>query len=340
MIRNAIWKSNPVYPLYDQIFNRHQTVPAEPQNDLQMSDPDADLPPQSKPKSTPWGSLAMRRVIYGESWWEIALIPVRIFFQGQDDNPKYFDGKLSPFLLLLPFFAFLQTTRHSAALKSEKKIFVFFAIIYVLYTFCATSIRIRYIAPIIPPLIILAIFGFHNMVFAMTNRWQKRRPWLTRTGILFLGAVVLSVNGIYMVQQFNYVQPFTYLSGQVSRDAYIEKYRPEYLIYRYANLSLPEHSKILGLFLGNRRYYCDRELIFGLNEFHKSVHQSDSAQILFMALKVKGYTHVLIRFDLFSWWADKQLGAAKKEMLQAFFGTYLEPIVSKNGYGLFALKTI
>ena len=59
-----------------------------------------------------------------------------------------------------------------------------------------------------------------------------------------------------------------------------------------------------------------------------------------MALKNKGYTHVIIRFDLFNWWADKQLGAAKKEMLQAFFAAYLEPIFKKNGYGLFALKTI
>jgi hypothetical protein len=91
--------------------------------------------------------------------------------------------------------------------------------------------------------------------------------------------------------------------------------------------------------LGNRRYYCDRELIFGQNEFHKSVRQSDSAQILFMDLKENGYTHIIIRFDLFNWWADKQLGAAKKDMLQAFFATYFEPIVSKNGYGLFALKT-
>ena len=340
MIRNTIWKSNPVYPLYDPIFNRSQTVPAEPQNDLQMSDPDADLPGPSTVKSTPWGSLAMRRVIYGESWWEIALIPVRIFFQGQDDNPRHFDGKLSPFLLLLPFFAFRQTTRPSTALQTEKKFFIFFALLFVLYTFCTTSIRIRYITPIIPPLVIMAVFGFHNIVSAMTNRWQKKRPGVTKTVIPFLGAVVLSVNGIYMVQQFHYVRPFTYLSGQVSRDAYIEKYRPEYPIYRYANRHLPKHSKILGLFLGNRRYYCDRELIFGQNEFHKSVRQSDSAQILFMDLKENGYTHIIIRFDLFNWWADKQLGAAKKEMLQAFFATYLEPIVSKNGYGLFALKII
>jgi 4-amino-4-deoxy-L-arabinose transferase-like glycosyltransferase len=339
MIRNYVWKSNPIYPLYDQIFNRYQTMPAEPQDELQALEPDTASQPESQAKPSPWGSLAMRRVIYGESWWEIALIPVRIFFQGQDDNPRRFDGKLNPFLFLLPFFAFFQINTNTATLQTEKKFLMFFALLFVLYTFCTTSIRIRYIAPIISPLVILSMFGFSNMTSAFLKRWKNLPNGFSKSFIIFLGGAVLAYNGLYIVQQFNYVQPFRYLSGQLSRDAYIEKYRPEYSIYQYANRHLTDRSKILGLFLGNRRYYCDRELIFGQNEFLESVHQADSAQILFMDLKETGYTHVIIRFDLFNWWTEKQLDVAKKELLQAFFTAYLEPIVAKNGYGLFSLKT-
>ncbi len=340
MIRNYVWKANPIYPLYDQIFNRHIPVSADSEIDPQFLGSEHVSQPQAKAKSTAWGSLAMRKVIYGESSWEIALIPVRIFFQGQDNNPKYFDGKLSPFLFFLPFFAFVPLNKHPSSLRTEKKTFIFFSILYILYAFSTTSIRIRYIAPIIPPLVILSIFGFYNIVSAVTNRWKNLPNWFSKFFILFLGGALFAYNGLYIVQQFNYVQPFSYLSGQVSRDAYIAKYRPEYTIYQYANRSLPDSSKILGLFLGNRRYYSDRELIFGVNEFHESIRRSDSADILFMDLKENGYTHVIIRFDLFNWWTNRQFSEGKKEMLKVFFTTYLEPILSNNGYGLFELRKI
>jgi hypothetical protein len=338
MIRNYIWKANPIYPLHDHIFNRPKPVSLEPQIDPQMLGLDVDSQPPSDVNSSAWGSFAMRSVIYGESWWEIALIPVRIFFQGQDNNPKHFDGKLSPFLLLLPFFTFFQATRDSATLRIEKKIFIFFAILVVMYTFCTTSIRIRYIAPIIPPLIILSVFGLHNIVSAFTNRWEKLPKWLPKSCIIILGGAIVTYNGLYIIRQFNYVQPFSYLSGQVSRDAYIEKYRPEYAVYQFANRRLPGNSKLLALFLGNRRYYCDREVIFGVKEFQESVNRFDSADILRMELKERGYTHIIIRFDLFNWWAGKQFGDSKNEMLREFFAAYLEPVLSQNGYGLFTLR--
>ena len=338
MIRNYIWQANPIYPLYDSIFNRHKPVSADSQADPQNFGNDADTQPQAKAKSSVWGSFAMRSVIYDESWWEIVLIPIRIFFQGQDNSPKHFDGKLSPFLLLLPIFAFFRTTDHSAELRMEKKVFIFFAILLVLYTFCTTSIRIRYIAPIIPPLVILSMFGFHNIVSAFTNRWENLPDWLPKSSILLLGVGILAYNVLYIVGQFNYVQPFSYLSGQVSRDAYVEKYRPEYAVYQYANRRLPGSSKILALFLGNRRYYSEREMIFSVKEFQKSVNRSDSADTLRMDLKKRGYTHIMIRFDLFDWWTGRQFGERKKQMLKAFSAIHLEPLFSKNGYGLFALR--
>ncbi|MGD8993379.1 MAG: phospholipid carrier-dependent glycosyltransferase, partial [Desulfobacterales bacterium] len=253
MIRNYVWKSNPIYPLYNQIFNRDMLPVSDSQIEQQIPESDASTHPPSKAKPTRWGSFAMRSVIYGESWWEIALIPVRIFFQGQDNSPKHFDGKLTPFLLLLPLCAFFQNPGHSASLRIEKKIFLFFALFFVMYTFCTTSIRIRYISPILPALIILSTFGFHNLVSALTKRWDNLPKGFSTACIAVIGGALFAYNGAYIVQQFHYVQPFSYISGQLDRDAYIVKYRPEYSIYQYANRNLPDSSKILGLYLGNRR---------------------------------------------------------------------------------------
>ncbi len=91
------------------------------------------------------------------------MIPVRIFFEGQDNLPQYFDGKLNPFLFFLPFFAFLSFKKNTPMIKAEKKILLAFAVLYLLFAFFKTDMRIRYIAPIIPPLVILAMYGLHQI---------------------------------------------------------------------------------------------------------------------------------------------------------------------------------
>ena len=58
------------------------------------------------------GPFNIRKLVYGEKWWETVIIPVRIFFHGKDNNPKYFDGRLNPYLFLLPFFAFINFRIH------------------------------------------------------------------------------------------------------------------------------------------------------------------------------------------------------------------------------------
>ena len=64
---------------------------------------------QSAPRNAFW----IRKNEYNESFLQTVTIPIRAFFQGMDDNPKYFDGKLNPLLLILPFFAFIRS--HNAS---------------------------------------------------------------------------------------------------------------------------------------------------------------------------------------------------------------------------------
>jgi hypothetical protein len=108
MIRNYIWTANPVYPLYNSYFNPPEAV-ADSATGAGLKQSSSNIKStRHNDDSSPWGSFAIRKVIYNEAWWQIALIPVRIFFQGRDDDPRFFDGKLNPFLFLLPLFAFFQ----------------------------------------------------------------------------------------------------------------------------------------------------------------------------------------------------------------------------------------
>ena len=63
MIRNYLWTNNPLYPLYDHLFNPHNDT------DRQAI-----------------GLFAYRSLLYHETWWEMLLLPVRVFFQGREEG--------------------------------------------------------------------------------------------------------------------------------------------------------------------------------------------------------------------------------------------------------------
>ncbi|CAB1059582.1 hypothetical protein D1BOALGB6SA_4344 [Olavius sp. associated proteobacterium Delta 1] len=337
MIRNYVWQGNPIYPLYHNLFSipRSESIRMPAGNQNLKSEKESE--PASVPKPTRWSSLAIRRLLYGESWWEIALIPVRIFFQGQDGNPKYFDGKLNPFLFILPIFAFVKLKTIPTNLRTEQMIFASFAVLYLLYASANYSVRIRYIAPIIPPLIILAMYGLHRINSMITGKFSVPARKIAVLSVLAVAAWMFGMNGAYLLRQFQHIDPLSYLSGRLDRDAYIERYRPEYAALRYANDNLPNRSKILAIFLGNRLYYSDREMIFGDRFFQNSVKRATRPADILAELKQNDISHILIRHDLFNSWSNRQLEDNNKKILARFIGSHMHRIFSKGGYGLYRL---
>ncbi|MBU3950592.1 MAG: glycosyltransferase family 39 protein, partial [Proteobacteria bacterium] len=215
-VRNYIWTGNPVYPLYNSAFNINSENTCI--NSLELKNGEnQNLSP-----------LEYRRLIDHESWWEILLIPVRIFFEGKDNDFKYFDGKLTPVLFFLPMFAFVGILKTRNSIKHEKIVLLGYAVFFILISLSATVARIRYLAPAIPALVILSIFGIHGIVCFMKE--NPTRHIANKAGTIFIlfvfiFQVVFCIN--YLVNQYNYVQPFPYLLGKISRQDYISSYRPE-----------------------------------------------------------------------------------------------------------------
>ncbi len=314
LIRNYVWTGNPIYPLYDNLINQ--------------THPDA---------FNALGPFAIRKIIYKESGWQIALIPLRIFFQGLDGNPQYFDGRLNPYLFVLPFFAFLKHPKNPSLFRTEKMILLTYSILYLSFAFVRVDMRIRYIAPIIPPLVILSVFGLKQI------KTMFRGPSLGMASKIFSGSVWVGVsilllfNAIYIWGQFNTVAPFDYINGKIGREAYIEKYRPEYSALKYANQNLPEDVKILSLFLGQRLYYSDREMRFDIDLFQKTIKHARSAEVILRDLKEKGFTHLLVGRVLFDQWVHINFDKRQKRLLREFFKNDVKSIFSKGGYALFQL---
>ena len=319
MIRNYLWTNNPIFPLYNHWFN-----------------------PQDVTDRQSIGLFAYRSLVYHETWWQIALLPVSIFFQGQDGIPQYFDGRLNPFLFFLPFFAFYGIRRDPAIIRNEKKIMLSFVVLFFAFAFFSSSLRIRYISPVIPPLVILSIFGCRKMIEAI-RKFNPRSARIIGLAIIFvILSFALWLNANYILHQYKYVNPFNYLDGTLTRDEYIEKYRFEYPTLRYINKNLPEDTRILFIFLGNRGYYCNREYIFDMNNNKSILRQflkmSDSAEDLLLRLKRMEITHLLISYNIFNRWKKNSFTIKEQELLKRFFEKHVRLLYFKWGYGVSRLE--
>ena len=315
MIRNVIWTGNPIYPLYDHWFN-----------------------PQSNEATSSVGPFAFRALIYHESWWQIALLPLRVFFQGQDGIPQYFDGKLNPFLLLLPVTAFLMTRQEAWPLKREKNILLAFAVLFFAFAFFRLDLRIRYISPIIPPLILLSVLGVKNIMDRIVD--LKKGGIGRAVIILLISALIfaLALNGRYIFYQFRYVEPFAYLQGHLGRDAYISKYRPEYPALLYINRHLPSNALVLFIFVGNRGYYCERDYMFDEHLMGEVFLRSKPPEEMVQMLRDKGITHLLIYERLFEKWIRDNLPEGDRHVISEFFKGYVRVRYHEKGFSVIALE--
>lgn len=322
MLRNWTWKQNPVYPLYNSVFNPPIAQPTlEPTN--------------AEDTPAPHNAFGIRKNVYGESILQTVTIPIRAFFQGQDDNPQFFDGKLNPFLLFLPFFAFirLKTSARSAPL-AHRGILVGFSVLFVLFVLFSSDFRIRYMAPAIPAIIVLAVFGIHNL-------WQKTDGSAALLRNTVRSLVVLSImsallyNGAYITEQFSFIRPFDYLTGQVDRDTYVSRYRAEHPVMVHANNTLPEGARVLCLSIGDRTYYLNRQSHLA-EDFYDRTNGKYSIKELLIKMRRNGTTHIILNSDVYLDWA-KELPLHEQAVFATVFKEHTKLLYEVNGVQLLQL---
>jgi 4-amino-4-deoxy-L-arabinose transferase-like glycosyltransferase len=325
MARNYAWKQNPVYPLFDRAFN-------PPKNgDSEATGGRADT---IRPGL---GVFVIREGIYHETWWEIALVPLRIFFEGEDGSPKHFDGKLNPFLFLFPGFAFWRMREEQEGARTEKKILLAFVVLFFAIAFFTSDLRIRYIAPIIPVLVVLTVLGAEKLHRAIEKQEGRLGKHVAFALLFSALAWALAYNGRYVVAQFKEVEPFGYISGAVSRDAYLERHRPEYAAVRFINRDLPQDAKVMLLFLGDRGYYCDRDYVLGEGLLGTLFLESKAPADILAGLEREKVTHLFISAPFFKRWAGTSLSDVEKNKLNEFFGKYTRILFNRNGFYVLGL---
>jgi hypothetical protein len=269
--------------------------------------------------------LTRRTLLYGEGLLDFLTIPIRIFFQGKDDIPRYFDGELNPvFLFFFPFVWGVQKERWLGGLLG-------FVALYFLFTLLLVDMRARYILPTLPPLAVLAALGIRRA-------GKGRGKWLT--GLILAGC--LFWNASYLYGHIQKAELGLYLLGKESREAYLSRKLADFDLWHFANHRLPADAKVMMYFLGNRGYYSDREYIYedyySGRELKLFLSRSPSAQRLVEYFRERRITHIALRQDLFNQFIEANLLSPEKEAWVEFRTRHLRLMYEGKGYQLYQIQ--
>jgi hypothetical protein len=323
LIKNFILTGNPLYPLYQSVF----------------SAPAASLPTtyaEVAAENSGGGIFKMRYLLYGDSFWETLLIPLRFFLQGQDHTARYFDGVLNPVLIFLVPFAFM-----NMKMKTDKIFFLAFAVFFILLAFFMDKHRIRYILPAVPFVIMLTVMGFNN-IFNWILDQKKTLQMLGLAAFVVVLIGTIGFNAVYAKNYFMNVAPVNFILNKESRDQFISRHVGSYPAVQYINRHTPENSKIRLIFLAGRGYYLNRSYednaSFGMDIIRQLVSHAHDKKEFQMYLKSLNCTHFLMRYDLFQKFLRDSFSPEELNRLSARLSETVVVIYRDNYHALFQLR--
>ena len=323
LIKNYILTGNPFYPLMRGIFNVSSFVTDEGTRSIVYG-------------HTYMGLFQMRESMFGEGFIEALLIPLRYFFQGQDNSARYFDGVLNPLLILLAPFAFM-----NKQFLRDKLFLLILAVFIILTTTYLDAIRIRYILPAIPFLCILCVIGFINLL-NWSMGLSKHIRYVLAALILSAFTLALSQNAFYIKNYYLNIAPWNYVTGRESRDDFVSRHSSSYPVIKYINESTPKNSRIRLLFLGRRGYYLDRiyeaDWNMGMNFIRSFVNISSDPDAFQKRLNALGHTHWLVRMDLLRNFLQDNYSEDKIKLFFQRVRESMDMVYSKDGYTVFQIK--
>jgi hypothetical protein len=326
LIKNAFLTGNPLYPLFKNIFAI--SIGSMGGND-------------SVSGNTSIGFFTIREILYGENFWETMMIPLRIFFQGQDNSIRYFDGVLNPVLIIFSPWAFMNKSFYR-----DKLLFACFAIFFTLTVFFLEQKAFymeqmtRYILPVIPFLSILTVMGLINMInWIMKLPVRYRKLYVAVVLCIFIG--IMGKNAIYIKNYYHNFGPTNYILGKESRDEFITRHNSSYQAIKYINTNTPENARIRLIFLAGRGYYLDRTYdegdSYGIGDVKGLAANAREDKSFQKYLHSLGCTHILVRMDLFIKFLNDNYSMETKDHLFRQMKKSTEMIYNDSGYAVFKL---
>lgn len=332
-LKNYLQTGNPFYPLFGGFFkslHHHPIVEATSRQTIE--------------KSQQISFFKMREVMYGESFWETLLIPIRMFFQGKDNSYQYFQGALNPVLIIFSPFIFL-----NKRYGKDKFCFLIFTVFFIAMAFFLTAKQVRYILPVLPFLAVLAVMEIKNILDYLGEkprlsslRLGAQIKSMARIFVLASVAVLLIFNFIYLKNRIETINPFPYVLGKETREDFLKHHLLHYDAVEYINRFLPDDAVVFTMFLGRRGYYLNRnyknEPSFGMNTLRQMVNNSDNENRFKKYVRSMGVTHILMRVDLVNNFLKDNFSRDNIKRFLRLEKKYWKKVYEKNGYAVWDIR--
>lgn len=333
-LKNYFQTGNPFYPLFNSFF---QSLHHQPVQEI--------IRHQAGEKIGQLSFFKMRQVMYGETFWETLLIPIRMFFQGADNSYRYFQGILNPILILFSPFILL-----NKKYRRDKYLFAFFSIIFIFMAYFLTEKQVRYILPTIPFLAILAVMGIKELVdkigggnFYSPLPFNKNAKSIARIFIFATVAILLTFNFIYLKNRMDIIKPFPYVLGQETKKAFLKRHLLHYHAVEYINQNLPDDAKVFTIFLGRRGYYLDKdyrnERSFGRNTISRMVNSSTHEKKFTKYVRSMNVTHILMRTELVDNYLKDNFSQEEIKRFLNLAKKCWKLVYETNGYNVWDIQT-
>ena len=331
-LKNYLQTGNPFYPLFSGFFkslHHHPVLEAASRSTIE--------------KSQQISFFKMREVMYGESFWETLLIPIRMFFQGKDNSYQYFQGSLNPILIVfLPFILF------SRKYGKDKVLFVIFTVFFIIMAYFLTAKQVRYILPILPFLAILAVMGIKDLLdkigeksFTFSLRFGEKIKATVRAIVFAILGILFIFNFMYLKNRTESINPFPYVLGKEAKEDFLKHHLLHYDAVEYINRFLPDNAVVFTMFLGRRGYYLNRaytnESSFGMNTLRHMMNNSENENRFKKYIRSMGVTHILMRVDLVNNFLKDNFSRDNIKRFLSLEKKYWKKVYEKNGYAVFEI---
>jgi 4-amino-4-deoxy-L-arabinose transferase-like glycosyltransferase len=306
LARNFWYTGNPIYPLASSLIGKN--------------------PYLNQPKVS---AYEIRNRLYGETLRDQILLPWTLSVMTKTKARHELDGVINPiFLVFLPFFFFLPGK------TPEIKWIAYFSLLYFLFFWASSVVRLRYLMPIYPLIGIITAFT----VGALEIKGKKIFITVTLS-------VAFLLNLYWVLQYTAIVNPINFLIGKESRQAFLCRLLPSYPVFEYINNKLPPTSRIMFLYggnFGNDGYYLNCDYFFDSRYLGSTV--KDILQKSLTPEEVRkefvrmGITHVLINWALLHMDFSSSLPEEKLVLYKNFCQKYLYLEFKQGGSFLYCLQ--
>lgn len=280
--------------------------------------------------------LVYRHLVYGESWFEIALIPLRMIFAGADGSTRTFDGVLTPIFsaLLIPLVTWRSRINSHGPLMGA---LIAIVCSHILLAPLLHHLVTRYHLAIFGALVPILALGLDVVISAQSAFIRCLVP------LLVLSHLYVALNYQWYFTTSRRV--YDYLTGSISRTDYLDEFASENIAARFLAEHTDTKARAYLLFTGNRYLLYNREVRGGYasaSPFLKLLPQAGGACRLAGSFHGSGITHLLL-------FERRLLDVVKPELEREstfatewnnFFSNFAERVAIQEGLSLWKLRSL